>query len=232
MKAYFDSNSGNQLIHITNSFSNINSILESKGLRLKYCKEEFCINYGKEISKSVHPMVCFSELNSSLLPNMQLTYGKYGIAFSENWVIKNNIQPVMYIEQNSPVAESIATLLKFRRKLPKGHELRLPIITIKCFIKNTIGYNSYLDKNNFVFKQENEWRFVPQRSTIKTFISESRSTYLRNEEKYNSRLLRFPLIFDLESDINCIYCETKAEVNTIKQKYQLSDDKVKLTPWK
>lgn len=188
MKKYFEKNTDTQLIHATNSLDKVMSMLDFQNLRLSYCKEDFCISNGKVISKSVHPMVCFTEQNVTQLKNAEITYGKYGIAFHTDWIIKNNIQPVMYVEQNSPVAHSLAKLLIHRRKLKKGNPIRLPIMTTKCFVKNTIGYNSHFEVDNFLFKQENEWRYVPRKDQIDNgYISLDRKT-LNDKvkaEKYN-----------------------------------------------
>lgn len=37
---------------------------------------------------------------------------------------------------------------------------------LKCFIKNEQGYNSHFDVDDFDFKSENEWRFVPEKWEI------------------------------------------------------------------
>ena len=232
MKEYFEKNADVQLIHITISFDNIKSILTEGSFRLKYCKEEFCLR-KRAISKRVHPMVCFTEQNIYQLQTKTITYGKYGIALSQKWILKNNIQPVMYIEQNSAVANSLANLLVYRRKLTKGHPLRLPIMTIACFTKNTIGYNSYLDKEGFLFKDENEWRYVPTKKQIKNgYISEDRSKFLNNQHEYNNRLLDYPLKFDIDTDIVCIYCADSNECQNLSSEYPNLRERIKVAPWK
>src|SRR5215211_7857011 len=118
MQKYFEKNTNSQLIHVTWELPIILSILQDQGLRLSYCEEQFSIKYnGKPVSKKVHPMVSFTEQNETKLADAEITYGKYGIAYKPEWIIKNNIQPVMYVEQNSPVALSLAKLLVHRRGL-------------------------------------------------------------------------------------------------------------------
>lgn len=221
-----------QLIHVTACFDNLKSILNEKGFRLKYCKEEFCIP-KKEISKRVHPMVCFTEQNTKNLKNQRITYGKYGVAMTPAWIDKMNIQPVMYIEQKSDVANALANLLLHRRKLTKGHPLRLPIMTIACFTKNAIGRNSHpkYGQDNFLFKSENEWRYVPTKKDIgDNYISESRSTFNKNHEKYNDKLKEYPLKFKGD-DIFWIYCDTEIECEEIKELFPDLKDKVIVAQW-
>lgn len=221
---------GNQIIHFTDSLDKIISILKDEHLRLKYCKEEFCIDNRQIVSKNVHPMVCFSEQNVNSLKDQKITYGKYGIAFCNNWITRNQIQPVIYIEQDSEVARSLSKLLAYRRNLPKGHKLRLPIMTIKCFTKNAIGKNSKCNAPNFSFKQEKEWRYVPKKNQIgKGYISENRSTFLKNEELYNKKLQNYPLKFDRESDILCVYYENESDKTSLKD--LIDESKLRASDW-
>lgn len=219
MTEYFKKNPKNVLIHFTNSIENLISILENSYFRLKYCKEEFTITNDETVSKNVHPMVSFSEQNILELHTKEITYGKFGIALNPHWIIENNIQPVIYVEKNSQVAKSLAFLLKHRRTLIKGNELRLPIMTIKGFVKNTIGYNCYFDKHNFVFKTENEWRYVPtKQQTGNGYISENRSTYNQDPDKYNNRLLNYPLKFK-HNEILKIFYESELDLQKLKAKF-------------
>lgn len=232
MTEYFKTNSNNILIHFTNSSDKLISILENSFFRLKYCKEEFSIMSDKMISKNVHPMVSFSEQNILELQTKEITYGRFGIALNSQWIIENNIQPVMYIEKDSQVAKSLAVLLKHRRTLPKGDKLRLPIMTIKGFVKNTIGYNSYFDIPNFVFKNENEWRYVPTKQQIGNgVVSENRSTFEQNEKKYNDRLLDFPLKFR-HNEIIKIFYDTDKDFEELKIKFPKLIKLFKKTNWK
>ena len=232
MKEYFNQNPNNILIHFTSKIEYLLSIIEESHFRLKYCKEEFYITNDKVVSKNVHPMVCFSEQNLAEIHNKDITYGRFGISLSTDWIIKNNIQPVMYIEKNSSVAHSLAILLEHRRSLPKGNKLRNPIMTIRGFVKNTIGYNSYFDKKDFVFKTENEWRYLPTKTQIGNgFISENRSTFLKDEDKYNNRLLKYPLEFN-HNDITKIYYDDDESFNILKKKFPELVNKMEKSPWK
>lgn len=230
MEKYFPNNPDVQLIHVTSSYNNLVSILKESSFRLKYCKEEFATP-EKEISRRVHPMVCFTEQNVNYLSTQNITYGMYGIAMTPDWVVRNNIQPLLYIEEKSNVANALAKLLLHRKKLMKGHPLRLPIMTIACFTKNAVGRNSYLNQDDFLFKNENEWRYVPCKNDIGNYyISESRSTFNKNPEKYNERLKSYPLKFEIKNII-MIYCNTKDECEKIKLEFPHLKYIVTLAPW-
>lgn len=238
MEKYFENNTNSQLIHVTSKLAYIISMLEEQGLRLGYCGEQFSINYRKKpVSKKVHPMVSFTEQDKTNLFDSEITYGKYGIAFDPIWIIKNNIQPVMYVEQNSPVADSLAKLLRHRRGLSKGHVLRSPIMTTACFVKNTIGFNSHGNHgkgmHDFLFKQENEWRYVPRKDQIGGgYISEDQSKYESNTKFYKDKILEHPLEFNRDEDIVCVYYENDSDEKEILDQFPQLENKVKKAPWK
>ena len=221
------------IIHFTNNLENIISILKSSSFKLGYCCEYFG-EKDKIISNAVHPMVCFSEYTESELESKHITYGEYAIAMNKKWAIHKGLSPVMYVEKNSQAAVGIATLLKARQKhgkdaIPKN--LRLPIMQVKCFIKHETGYNSYFKCNDFCFKNENEWRYVPTKKQIEgAYISLNKTTFYSDKEKHNKKLQPFPLNFDY-SDINSIYVKTDEDVKTINTKFKQLPFEVKLSKW-
>ena len=219
------------IIHFTNNFNIIKSILTSHSFKLRYCGEYFSDKEGKIISNSAHPMVSFSDYDDSELNKKRITYGKYGVALSKKWAIANGLSPVNYVEKNSPVAEGLVSLLKARQKNTIPDSLRLPIIQLKCFTKHVYGFNSYFDDPNFNFKSENEWRFVPSLKQIdKNRISENFSTYKKNKDKYNTRLEKDPLRFT-NDDVVFIYVTSEIERNEVIRMTSLPSSQVKISTW-
>ncbi len=222
------------IIHFTLKFDTIKSIVQSKSLRLSYSKEDFYMG-NKKVSSAAHPMVCFSGCDINELSNKKITYGKYGIGFSNSWATRNKISPVIYINQNSMAANGLGRLLQARRnklnsELPK--HLRLPIIQLKCFTKNERGYNSYFNQKDFNFKDENEWRFVPEKKDIGNgLISQDKSRYLKKQEEYNKKLHSWPLRFKA-SEIEIIFVSNSEEKSKIENLIPLIKDKVKIYSWK
>lgn len=222
------------IIHVTGSLEVLKSILHSSSLSLSYSKERFSIG-GRIISNAVHPMVCFSEYDIREIANKTITYGKYGIAFTKEWALKNCVSPVLYIDGKSLAAKGLATLLNARRnkerpKLPKN--LARAIIEIKCFTKNVRGYNSYFKKHNFDFKNENEWRYVPRKCDIGgNFISENLRTYLKNPNRYNKKLIPYPLKFKL-SDIEVVFISREDERSEIENEFSINSNKIRISEWR
>ncbi|KAF7763119.1 hypothetical protein PUND_b0454 [Pseudoalteromonas undina] len=221
------------IIHFTKKFEFLSSIINSKSFRLKYCCESIGDKEGRIVSNAAHPMVSFSEFNDNDLEHKTITYGRYGIALKKDWARKLGIGPVLYVEKNSPAAKGLVSLLRARQNMDTlPDELRLPIIQMKCFTKHETGYNSWNGDENFCFKSENEWRFVPSKKQIGNRpISENYSTYKANEQKYNKQLLPHPLSFS-EEDIECIYTNTLAEKEELISTFGMDERQIKISSWK
>jgi len=222
------------VIHFTKNFDILMAILESKNLRLHYCKEDFCIGKRK-ISRAAHPMVSFSEYSLSTIDNQIVTYGAFGISFSRKWIEKNRIHPVMYIDSHSLIADSLGALLVARRKqalIQLEPNIKLSIMNIKCFVKNSKGYNSNLKVKDFDFKSENEWRFVPSKESIGgKLISVNRTNYLERPSYYNNKLIDYPLTFDF-NDIIFLYVSTKKHASILSNTFSIPLRKIRLSNWK
>ena len=151
------------IIHFTKTFDTLKSILAENSFRLFYCREVLYIG-NKVASSAVHPMVSFSEQAIKTINKKNITYGKFGLGLKQTWVTKHRLHPVLYFDKNSHVADALTDLLKARRKNAKSElasHVKVSIMTIKCFTKNAVGYNSFFDIKDFNFRAEKEWRWCP-----------------------------------------------------------------------
>ena len=229
-----DISNENLIIHFTSSFENLTSIIKTASFRITYSKEDFKI--GKlRISSAAHPMVCFSEQKIIELSNRVITYGKYGIGFTKEWARKKKLSPVIYISEYSMAAKGLAKLLRARQNQEKSNlpdSLRLPIMQLKCFTKNEKGYNSHLKINSFDFKQENEWRYIPEKKDIGNgLISQNKSRFLKNPDYYNNKLLKYPFRFNIK-DIKVIFVENSNEIDKLVNRYKIERNKIRIFNWK
>lgn len=81
---------------MTSSIDSLQSIL-LQGFKPSYGKEEFG-DWAKEI---LVPQVSFSNILPRDLGEKEVIhYGSYGLIFSKNWAIKNELQPVLYYLPN------------------------------------------------------------------------------------------------------------------------------------
>lgn len=192
------------IIHFTKEFETLKSILTESSFRLRYCREQFYLG-NKPSSSAVHPMVSFSNQVLKSIDKKNITYGKFGIGLKKRWVETKKLHPVLYIDRNSHLANALSDLLEARRKNAKTElapHVKLSIMTIKCFTKNAIGYNSYFKVHNFNFRVEKEWRYVPTKSGIGgNLISQTKRLYDKRPDYYNQKLNNFPLHFTTNTRI-------------------------------
>ena len=221
------------IIHFTSEFEVLATILSTKSLKLYYCKEDFYLG-NRRVSSAVHPMISFSEYFVKSINKKKITYGKFGIGFKKAWVSKNKLHPVLYVDNTSLIAASLADLLKARRKNATSKlatNIRLAIMTIKCFTKNSNGYNSYFKVEDFDFKSENEWRYVPTKKQIDgKLISQSKSKYLAKPDYYNNQLNKFFLKFSV-ADIEVIFVSTEKQRQVIADLISIESDKILISKW-
>jgi hypothetical protein len=97
------------LFHFTSSLELLKSILTQK-FKITYCHETYTLD-GQE-HDYYYPMVSFCDIPLSAARKQMSTYGSYAIGLNKNWAIKHNLNPVIYIDQNSEIGKDINTTLK------------------------------------------------------------------------------------------------------------------------
>lgn len=221
------------IIHFTGSLQNVRGILNDKGFRLKYCQEEFSFG-DSTISAAVHPIVCFSSYAQSDLKSLEVTYGRYGIALSEDWALRRGIHEVLYLEKNSVPAKALAALLQARQgKIGElSVNLRQPVMQIKCFVKNAKGKNKKAGIKDFDFRAENEWRYVPTKKQIGgKMISQHKSVYDRNKTAMNETISKYMVSFSI-TDVVQVYVNKLSEIKELVNNSSLDENLFSVSPWK
>lgn len=211
--------STNSIIHYTSSFE-VLSLIIKEGFKIKYCGEKLLLGRG-HYSAAAHPMVSFCDIPLSESKQHFDAYGRYGIGLSKKWAIHNGVNPVLYIDENSLLAESIYALMKARRK-EDGNltlEQKSYILKIKSYAKN---YSGTLIRNgnvinDYKFYDEREWRLVPKGDSMnEASFSIKLNAYEQDKDKYNSRLSDCRIKFEAE-DISYIIVDKLSEIpNLIK----------------
>lgn len=207
--------STNSIIHYTNNFNTLVKILE-EGFKAKYCSEELYLPED-ESSCEAHPIVSFCDIPLSLSFEHFEAYGHYGIGLSKKWAYKNGINPVLYIDRNSKLANSISSLITSSLNFDLPLKYDQDVTMIKAFAKNSYGHLQLKDKKikknkNYLFYNEREWRYLVDEQDIKSLmISVPISAYQNNKDKYNSQLEDFRLKFDAQ-DISYIIVRNTNEI--------------------
>ncbi len=207
--------STNSIIHYTDSFEKITSILQ-EGFRIKYCAEVLKL-WKTRSSKAAHPMISFCDIPLSDSKQHFDAYGKYGIGLSKKWAISNGVNPVIYIENNSLISKSIYELIKERRKSDSNltKKQKREILQIKSYAKNYSGPLKRGKVNNpdYKFYDEREWRLVPGKDDLNNAkFSVTLSAYSKNKEKYNNKVAACRLAFK-SKDISYIIVDKTLEIH-------------------
>ncbi len=158
--------SANSLFHFT-SYANLIGILTNE-FWPRYSVEE---HYNKEGSphKIAFPMVCFCDLPLAHISEHISTYGQYGLGMTKKWAIANRLNPVLYIENSSYLAEKLDHILTDNwenvNAMPINSMLSARDSAIALFM-HTKPYEGYQERNGTRkmkrFYDEHEWRYVPR----------------------------------------------------------------------
>lgn len=191
-------NHTSSLFHYTKQREYLVEILKN-GLYPNYCKEQYLGIRNEEIIGI--PMVCFCDIPIMRVQAFSKDYGKFAIAFSKSWALKNEINPVFYVQEMKlkRILTFFRTVEKYfseinqtnkdditfafnlfdKQHLNKFADLVRSIQT-KYANDTLLGYikpyKTKDDKGERVNYIENEWRYI---------ITELKGVkWLRGEDKY------------------------------------------------
>ena len=136
------------------------------------------------------PMICFCDIPLNRAHKHSEQYGSYGIALDKNIISSNNIQPILYMNPDSKLCSNFAEVF---RNLLNDEEIEakwkyLPnfMITLLCYSKPITGKMG--GKNDVLFQDECEWRFVPRLpEDMELLLLNERNTE-SGRDKYNEAL--------------------------------------------
>lgn len=215
--------SSNTIIHFTKNFTNLKGILENN-FKVSYCREKI-ISEDKE-NDCLIPMVSFCDIPFSQILNHINNYGSYGIGLKKLWAEDKGLNPVLYIEKKSVLANSI--LADLYEKLKSGKE-RISDLTLeerKAFdiIRYLKNYEGRVERmngkviENYRFSDEREWRYVidpeTEHSLFANLKKASPDRAIELKKKYNESISHIFLEFSPE-DINYIIIKSENERDAI-----------------
>ena len=145
--------------------------LEHKMISPRYCNED--IRYLKiKYKHMAYPMKCFCDINMQKLDYHMEWYGDYGIAFTKEWGIEKNIQPVHYLNEYGNLRKDITKVLKkaLNENIKKEHNthkmLKDYLLHELMFYKPYQGRIKNGKTSTKCFADECEWRYVPNVNAI------------------------------------------------------------------
>lgn len=212
------------VFHFTKSKEALKGIL-TDNFKLSYCREE--ARLGKGGSNSHVPMVSFCDLPLSQVKEHIASYGSYGIGLSKDWAKKNQLNPVLYIEKDSLLAESYYKASKYfiskkSRDLAEKQEKEFKdsifaLVDILGYVKNYKGDVTRSDgaiHEDYTFYNEREWRYVPKYEGylwVKSAVSFGNEEYkARAIKKIEDARLKFE-----PNDIKYIIIESEDEISEL-----------------
>lgn len=209
--------STNSVIHYTDTLDNLKGILQH-GFRLKYCLEEW--EFRKSETQSLaYPMVSFCDIPLTEVTNHIDAYGGYGIGLTKNWASSNGLNPVLYIDVDSNLAKCLDDQIqKIRKsKVKFSAAMAVSILQVLGYVKNYCGDLTRGDNTvkNYIFYNEREWRYVPEKKALGGKDSElGADEYLNEKEKHNQNIGAIYLPFS-PKDISYIIVEKDEDIRDI-----------------
>jgi len=170
------------------------------------------------LASLIVPMVSFCDIPLSQIKDHISKYGNYGIGMTKEWAIKNGLNPVLYMTQNSMLSESYRKAWN-KTAAENSHsekwtEDEYNLCDILRYVKNYEGDLKRKDTvvEDYRFSDEREWRYAPPFSEEYEFLlSQAWYNEGSNKKKTDDKLEDLRLGFT-PSDIKYIIISKDAEI--------------------
>ena len=153
-------------------------------------------------------MVCFCDIPLSKISNHTNCYGSYGIGLSKSWGKSNGLNPVLYLNDRSPLKRCLQELFKHADWSYEGvgPEAYVKAIELAAYVKpyEGIALRDGVETNK-KFYDESEWRYVPHNLYKTTY-------HFDDDKRNNSRV--HALNFS-EADIEYIFVPSRRDVTEL-----------------
>jgi hypothetical protein len=218
--------SSNSLFHFTPKKENLISILEQTFVP-RYCFEEIKLRDKLERTgfESAIPMVCFCDISLSQINNHIKMYGGYGLGMKKEWGIRKKLNPIIYVNPNSNISESVS---KLAENIYQALDKHCSEITRNIYDEymNFVNYIKPYDGNfkrgnkihkDIRFYNEREWRYVPKidfDSNVKNNLSKEELLNPEILENENKKLYEYRLDFK-PSDVKYIFVKSENEIHAM-----------------
>ncbi len=200
--------STNSVFHFTSSLDNLKGILLEK-FKIKYCLEKVESRKHGNINFGV-PMVSFCDIPLSQVSGHIDKYGGYGIGLKKSWAKRKGLNPVLYLEKDSPITIDILNV-----KLAKPRNL-----IVEEFLKYSKNYEGELKRGEEIinkiyrFYDEREWRYCPEKKDLNSDDSGlilNTEDYQNQKANLNLQVSSLRLNFTFK-DISYIFVNDESEI--------------------
>lgn len=165
--------SANTLFNFTKKFGWLTEILKRKAFTPRYNGESIEVFELGDEKEICFPMTCFCDIHLKRLDHHMIKYGRFGIGMEKDWGIKSGVQPIQYINVNSPLHKEFAEIFtKSLRNMSEGDDVLAEyqnfLLTNLLYLKPLEGLMRISDENDDFaernFHDEREWRYIPDLS--------------------------------------------------------------------
>lgn len=161
-------NSANVLCNYMKKPEYLKEILKNQAIIPRYVVEPLDYLEIEGLYQIVFPMTCFCDIPFSKVGSHMTRYGRYGIAFDKQQMIKKfRIQPIHYINPKSPLAndfrEAFAKYYRKEKCVNSDDKVLLDyILSTLLYMKPIFGLEKIeREQKTYIFQDECEWRFIP-----------------------------------------------------------------------
>lgn len=114
-----------------------------------------------------YPMICFCDINLHKMSEHIGFYGAYGIAFSKEWGMNKGIQPIQYVNKNSPLCKNFAEAFDYAINSDSEDAAQNFLLSQMYYFKPVYGtMQRDGEETPRIFTDECEWRYIPDLSSL------------------------------------------------------------------
>lgn len=197
--------SANTLFHFLGELEYLEDILTCSCIYPRYCKEEY--NFlPRKFPNLIFPMRCFCDIYIEKLSIRCDDYGRYGIGFKRDIMLKRGVQPVQYINDKSDLKKNLyEAARKYRDEYnsilkPSNNFQKTELFkrlkyskTLVAKITSRIKYRGRGKTHKKFLPDEKEWRYVPSFGndvSIPFFLDENEDNINPNYKQEKNKDLR------------------------------------------
>ena len=157
------------LFNFTRELDWLLSTLKNQSLCPRYNIEDIRYLKIKKIPHIAFPMKCFCDINLHKLNEHLAWYGYYGIAFRKAWGMLNKIQPVHYMNPESPLIADFSKA--FNDAVTQNPSDEIGMQLLDHMLHELMYFKPYQGlmckpgqktRQQKCFSDESEWRYIPK----------------------------------------------------------------------
>lgn len=228
--------SSNALCNYMREQNYLNMILKNRAIIPRYITEDVSYLNLEGYSQICFPMTCFCDIPFSKVQSHMKTYGKFGIGFSKESLMKrSNVQPIQYVNNISSLASDFSEAFNKALEMNENDTARYIagyLSSSLMFMKPIYGYSKN-DNKFYTYQDECEWRFIPSENFPKDhlhLILNKNENTDKGKEIYNQVLREHPecwFKFEWDEVLYIIVPDEEAVKHTIKFIRELDDSVIK-----